>query len=156
MVVVGGGTGGKKKITALQFGFVVKICHLLRATLGPQLYQRQQLVYCDQEAWCFASAWFWEEEWLSVALSILNRDLSGALKQAAVSYCGVVYDAEDTTDRWLIYSWITALELLVFFFLFFFRFFFIFCVLHHKGIALSIFSTIWVWRIDRASGCAAT
>lgn len=109
----GGETGGKK--TALQFGFVVKICHLLRATLGPQLYQRQQLVYCDQEAWCFASACFWEEEWLSVALSILNRDLSGALKQAAVSYCGVVYNAEDTTDRWLIYSWITALELLVFF-----------------------------------------
>lgn len=53
----GGGGGGKQEekkkshlLTALQFGFVVKICHLLRATLGPQLYQRQQLVYCDQEA----------------------------------------------------------------------------------------------------------
>lgn len=36
-------------------------------------------------------------------------------------------------------------------FLFFFRFFFIFCVLHHKGIALSIFSTIWVWRIEQVA-----
>lgn len=90
----------------------------------------------------------------SVALSILNRDLSGALQQAAVSYCGVVYNVEDTTDRWLIYSWITyctGVAWSVFFCLFFLDFFLSFCVLHHKGIALSIFSTIWVWRIERVA-----